>query len=521
MENNYSNRAVKGAWILAIASFVSEFLSAVYRIPLQNIVGDQGYFIYQQVYPIYGIFTVLSLTGLPVVLSKVYADQDDERSKRRLFFRLFWILTIISVFITAILVVFSDQISLLMGDIGLTNEVKIVSLAFLLVPLESNLRAYFQSDLLMQPSAISQVIEQIVRVFIIIVSAIIFGKGTINLYQMGTLANSGAFFGGIASIFILLITYIYFSRIKNEEETKKTKPLVISKGLVFEIVLIVTFTGITIFYQLIDTFTMIHQLKLFGFSLYDAEVQKGIFDRAQPILQLGIVISLSFVSSIMPQLRRSNNNRQIISRMVRVCIWLSFAETAGLLALMPVINTMLFKDSRGSITIGVYLLSIILISLINLIVVISSEDKSQNLSKLSAFGVSIFIKIGLNIFLVSRFGIIGAAISTVASELILLIWIFISYQKTTTNSLLSIKFISKVFVTSLIMGIFVEIISLVMMKLLDLTRLSGILICIVSIPVGVILYFVITKYWKVLDVNEWQILPKGKFITRIMKIEDK
>ena len=52
------SRAIKGTWILTIASLFSELLSAIYRIPLQNIVGDRGYFIYQQVYPIYGIFSV-------------------------------------------------------------------------------------------------------------------------------------------------------------------------------------------------------------------------------------------------------------------------------------------------------------------------------------------------------------------------------------------------------------------------------------------------------------------------------
>jgi Membrane protein involved in the export of O-antigen and teichoic acid len=88
------SKAIKGTWILTIASLFSEFLSAVYRIPLQNIVGDRGYFIYQQVYPIYGIFTVLALSGLPVVISKMFAQQDSIASKGKLLKRTFFILLI-------------------------------------------------------------------------------------------------------------------------------------------------------------------------------------------------------------------------------------------------------------------------------------------------------------------------------------------------------------------------------------------------------------------------------------------
>jgi Membrane protein involved in the export of O-antigen and teichoic acid len=78
------SRAIKGTWILTIASLFSELLSAIYRIPLQNIVGDRGYFIYQQVYPIYGIFSVLALSGLPVVISKTIAQQDSLTAKHNL-----------------------------------------------------------------------------------------------------------------------------------------------------------------------------------------------------------------------------------------------------------------------------------------------------------------------------------------------------------------------------------------------------------------------------------------------------
>ena len=48
------------AFVLTIASFIAKVLSALYRIPLQNLVGDEGFYVYQQVYPIYGIAMTLA-----------------------------------------------------------------------------------------------------------------------------------------------------------------------------------------------------------------------------------------------------------------------------------------------------------------------------------------------------------------------------------------------------------------------------------------------------------------------------
>lgn len=75
---------MEGALILTIASFIAKVLSAIYRIPFQNIVGDEGFYVYQQVYPIYGIAMTFALTGFPQFLSKLVAEQTGPQEKRRI-----------------------------------------------------------------------------------------------------------------------------------------------------------------------------------------------------------------------------------------------------------------------------------------------------------------------------------------------------------------------------------------------------------------------------------------------------
>ncbi|TGU42306.1 polysaccharide biosynthesis protein, partial [Mesorhizobium sp. M00.F.Ca.ET.186.01.1.1] len=60
--------------ILAIAGILSKVIGMFYRIPLQEIVGDNGLGLYQEVYPLYLNFLILATAGVPVALSRVIAE---------------------------------------------------------------------------------------------------------------------------------------------------------------------------------------------------------------------------------------------------------------------------------------------------------------------------------------------------------------------------------------------------------------------------------------------------------------
>ncbi len=73
----------RGAIILTIASFVTKVLSAFYRIPYQNIAGDIGFYIYQQIYPFYGFCLILATYGFPVIISKMVAERLERGKQKR------------------------------------------------------------------------------------------------------------------------------------------------------------------------------------------------------------------------------------------------------------------------------------------------------------------------------------------------------------------------------------------------------------------------------------------------------
>ena len=165
-------RVMHGAFILTIASFIAKVLSALYRIPLQNLVGDEGFYVYQQVYPIYGIAMTLALSGLPQFISKYVAERKDPIQRKEALQRLYPLVFWTGIVLWLFTFLFSRWIAWMMGDQQLRPLIQIVSFTFLLMPGLSFYRGNFQGRFLMEPTAVSQVVEQLVRVAIIVFSAL-------------------------------------------------------------------------------------------------------------------------------------------------------------------------------------------------------------------------------------------------------------------------------------------------------------------------------------------------------------
>ena len=154
MAQKEMQRMMQGAVVLTIASFIAKVLSAFYRVPFQNFVGDEGFYVYQQVYPIYGIAMTLALSGLPQFISKIVAEQPDIRSQKQVLRQLYPYVLWLAIACWAFFFFGSQEIAISMGDAALQPLMEVVSFTFLLVPILSFYRGNFQGHLLMVPSGI-------------------------------------------------------------------------------------------------------------------------------------------------------------------------------------------------------------------------------------------------------------------------------------------------------------------------------------------------------------------------------
>lgn len=452
---NQSKAIIKGALLLTVAALITKILSAVYRIPFQNIVGDIGFYIYQQVYPIYGVALVLSTTGFPVIISKLYSEkknQSDILGMKRILVVSTIFLSVIGGVLFLLLFLGAEMIAQLMNDPKLSVLIQVISVFFLTIPATALLRGYFQGEGNMTPTAFSQVGEQLVRVGTILTTAYLFMSANYNLYEVGAGAVFGSITGGIVGTLILL-TFVWVRKDYRQIQFRNLQIWSKETGRIVKILLTQGFavcvsSMLLLLLQLADSLNLYSLLISTGLNGEDAKVIKGVYDRGQPLIQLGAVIATSMSLSLVPLIasERIRTSVKILHGKIQLAIQVSLivglGATVGLMAIIEPTNIMLFENSDGSNVL--FLLSIIIL-LSSCIITLNSILQGLGYSIFPAIVVLVGfgVKYGLNIVLVPTFASIGAAWASIITLGVILIILYWRVQYIIKRPLVTILFLIK------------------------------------------------------------------------------
>ena len=196
------------------------------------------------------------------------------------------------------------------------------------------------------PTAISQVVEQVVRVAVILFVASLFGSAISDYYTMGTWAMSSA---TIAAVFaILVMLYYAYQETKDPLDALTISPVEMEvptfghlfKRFAFEGGTICLLSSILVLFQLVDSFSVYNVLKDQGMLPEVAKDLKGIYDRGQPLVQLGMVVGVGFSSSYMPMLSRAFKKghdlefKRLSASLLRMTMTFSLVATMGMIAIL-------------------------------------------------------------------------------------------------------------------------------------------------------------------------------------------
>lgn len=473
-----------------------KILSAIYRIPYQNVLGDEGLYAYQQVYPVIAIVGVVSLHALPSVMSGWMSSSD-----KTSVYAMFWWLQVLCFIVSGSIFVLSDEISSAMGDEQLSMMLRLASLTLLPLVLTSMIRGYYQMKHQMTVIAVSQLIDQVIRVSIILVAIVIFYLRGISIYEAGSIAILGSV---IACLFVC--GYLFF---------KKRPPLQISweiKAKDIQNVITMTFLYaisylILIFWQLIDSFTVIHLLQQTGLTFEESIKAKGIFDRGASLVQMGLIITTTFSFVLIPlltdALRKKNLQRvhEYANTSLKITLLFSMAAAVGLINLLPLLNTVFFKTNMQVATLSVFMLAVIFVTCIIMYTALL-QAKSKKKVLFTGLIIGLITKLIGNIIFVLKFGILGVSIATIISlsvyTLILHLSVYKAYHLKNMN-----KFILKVAFVLFIMSVVIQII----LSIPSHTRLTSLLILLIASAVGALIVLIGTVKLKILNKEEWQHLP--------------
>lgn len=527
MAQNQMKNVMQGAFVLTVASFVAKLLSAVYRVPFQNLVGDEGFYVYQQVYPIYGLAMTLALSGLPQFISKYIAEKNTPKEQQIGIAKLYPIVFWTSIILWAATFFGSRLIAVVMGNEQLQSLIQVVSFTFLLVTPLSFYRGNFQGNLQMVPTAVSQVVEQFLRVGVILVAAWAFSSLGISIYQTGTIAMAGALIGG--GVAWLVLSYyerkingrnlgLLQTRIKPSRDKRLIRRFVIEGGLIS------IFTGLLIFYQLIDSFVVANVLELSGMAESTARVAKGVYDRGQPLVQLGLVAATALSSTFLPALTKylTAKNQALFIKSAKIYLRLTtsiaLAAAVGLAILLPYVNYALFKDYAGSVTLMIFVLAIFLMAVIQ---AYQSIAQSQNRFRpaLRAAVIGLAVKLAATCVLTWLWRTEGASVATLLGLLVTLFCLVENESPAINNFWRERNFGLKLLgcIVLMILGIVIYYAVIIIIFWDVDRRVAALLISIFGVAVGASCFVASAIRLKLFTIREWLLLPFGKKILNIRK----
>ncbi len=221
--SNTQKSIVSGMTVLSIAGLICKIVGALYRIPLAWLIGDEGLGTYQLVFPTYNMLLTISSAGLPVAISRMVSfmlAKDDPRNARRIFRVALAMLAALGFLAMLLMIVMSPSLARRSGDPSTQPGFVAIAPAILLVCLMSALRGFMQGQQNMVPTAVSQLIEQVGKVFVALPLAY-FGMRISTAYAAaGVLLGTSVAEG--AALLYMLITYRRklraFSAIRQDEE---------------------------------------------------------------------------------------------------------------------------------------------------------------------------------------------------------------------------------------------------------------------------------------------------------------
>ncbi|MCX2456432.1 putative polysaccharide biosynthesis protein [Lacticaseibacillus nasuensis] len=518
MQNRQMKRLMAGAWALSVATLIAKVLSAVYRVPFQNMVGDTGFYVYQQVYPLYGIGMTFALSGFPVFISKVVAEAAAPAEQAQVAHRLMVLLSWLAGATFIALELGAGWIAAWMGDGDLADLIQTVAFMFLVMPLLATIRGYYQGTYDMTKTAVSQVVEQVVRVAVILLAAWLAGRLGWSVYQMGAIAMSGAFFGGAAALVVIVPAYWRVVATQRFTWPGWAAYRQLAGRLVREGGLIAMFAAMVVLLQLIDSFTVTKGLVAAGVDPAVAKVLKGVYDRGQPLVQLGLVVATALSTSLLPGLATAFVQRQqsafvgTAQRLVRFTQVMAVAATAGLIAIMPAVNWLLFGDTAGTLTLQVYVVAILLVALINADAAIL-QSSNQFAKAGWALAIGLVVKLVATPPLVRLTGTMGAAAATVLALGVIGLLTHLQLPAPITARR-GDHFLAKL---ALCTGVMVLVVALTLAWWPLTSRLAALLQSGVGVLVGLVSFIGAASAVRLLSIREVLALPFGRRLLKALR----
>ncbi len=307
MSDKKGQNFLHGAMIYTIGIIVIKILGAFYKIPLGNILDDDGFNHFDVTYKIYNVFLTIATAGVPVALSRLISEADAlgrEQQVKRVFRVGLYAFLGLGLFGTVVMMVFPAGLAAFVGDIQATRCIFVMAPSVLLVCVAAAYRGYAQGHADMIPTTLSQIVETGVKVVVGLAAAGI-------LHRMGRsveICAAGAILGTtVSSLAAMLYMQIAVRRkyVVNPPVTPESDTPDSAKSILWQLlkigVPITISTSIMSLIQLTDSMVTLNQLQNgAGYTAAAAYTLNGAYAKAMTIYNVPAAFVIPFMATIVP-----------------------------------------------------------------------------------------------------------------------------------------------------------------------------------------------------------------------------
>lgn len=313
-EQTMKEKMLRGSAWMTAGSIISRILGALYIIPWYSWFGSdklQANALYTKGYTVYSIFLMIAISGIPSAVAKQVAHYNSKNEygvSKRLFKASLMALFILGAVCTLVFWLIAPFIS--QGDPRMVSIYRSLALALLIIPVMSLLRGYFQGFQDMAPSALSQLIEQFLRIIYMLLATYITIKVIGSPFEVGVWQSTfAAFIGAVGGTLLLVGYYLKHKKSLDELVSQSNDQLEITNKTLLKEVLYQALPFIFIacamsMFNLVDQFTFPVIMQQAGaYSMTQINALYALFaGNANKLIMIVVALSTAMATTAIPLL---------------------------------------------------------------------------------------------------------------------------------------------------------------------------------------------------------------------------
>ena len=521
---------LQGTALLAMATAIVKVIGALYKIPLNAIIGEQGFGYFNTAYEIYNVLLMISTAGLPVAMSRMISQASSLNhygQVRRIYTTARAIFLGLGITGSLLMTLFCRQLAVFQNQPDAWAAIGCLGPCVLLICIMSTFRGFFQGQSNMLPTSISQVLEAVTKLIVGMLAALLLMKTTNSI----PLAAGGAILGVTASC-MLSSVYLFSCFRKSYRVLPVTDEEVSSFGatakglLIIAIPITIGSAGLQIL-TMLETKIYMGQLLSHGNSQAAADTMRGIYGMTQTIFNMPCAfitpITISIIPAITAQLTLSNDTgaKQTEESAARITGLISMPCAFGLAVLAEPVTALLGGYTGEKLALATQLMTVLGISIMFNAVVLLTTAIMQAHGHAGRPVVNMLIggvlKLAAVYILTGNpgIGIVGTPIGTLLCYLSICVLNIVSIRQLLPQAPSLVKNLLRPFLAAAIMGLLTWL-SWAGLKQLGID--SRVILCGAPIAVGVAVYAFAAVKLKVITREDCLLLPKGEKIANLLKL---